>query len=151
MKLVFFIVLAIAIVWGIYSLILVRRLSSLAKEKQIQEATFWNNQRMPYIDEHLDSLVWDGDTIAYHKLKLYMHNEPTTMQMGYSIIMSVKYEYPPACYDFYNDLVNIYNRMGMGLENMDACSKDLALLYLKKAAAEGEPRAIIEVRRLGLK
>lgn len=66
MKHVFFIVLAIAAVWVVYSLLLVRRLAPLAEETQKQKAEFWANQIEPFIDEHLDSLVWTGDTAAYH-------------------------------------------------------------------------------------
>ena len=151
MKHVFFIVLAIAIVWGIYQLILVKKLAPLAEERRIQKAAFWANQREPYINEHLDSLVWYGDTAAYHELRKHMNDEPTAMQMGYSLTMAIRHEHPAACYDLYTDLVNIYNRMGVSLDSMDTNCRELALLYLKKAAAKGEPRALKEVRRLGLK
>ena len=148
MKHVFFIVLAIAAVWVVYSLLLVRRLAPLAEETQKQKAEFWANQVEPFIDEHLDSLVWTGDTAAYHELREHIAGEPTAMQMGYSLIMAIKHEYPAACYDLYTDLVTIYDRMGMGWDSMDINCKELAQLYLRKAAAKGEPRALKEVRRL---
>ena len=150
MKHVFFIVLTIAAVWAAYSLLLVRRLAPLAEERQKQKAEFWANQIEPFIDEHLDSLVWVGDTTAYHELRQHMVDEPTAMQMAYSLIMAIRHEYPAACFDLYTDLVTIYNRMGIDLDNMDINCKDLALLYLRKAAARGEPRALKEVRQLGL-
>ena len=40
--------------------------------------------------------------------------------------------------------------MGVGLDSMDINSRELALLYLRKAAEKGEPRAIKEVQRLRL-
>ena len=150
MKHVFFIVLTIATVWAVYSLLLVRRLAPLAEETQKQKAEFWANQIEPFIDEHLDSLVWVGDTTAYHELREHMADEPTAMQMGYSLIMSIRHEYPAACYDLYADIVSIYDRMGVGWDSMDINCKELALLYLRKAAVKGEPRALKEVRRLGL-
>ena len=150
MKHVFFIVLTIAAVWAAYSLLLVRRLAPLAEERQKQKAEFWANQIEPFIDEHLDSLVWVGDTTAYHELRQHMVDEPTAMQMAYSLIMAIRHEYPAACFDLYTDLVTIYNRMGIDLDNMDINCKELALLYLRKAAARGEPRALKEVRQLGL-
>lgn len=150
MKHVFFIVLSIAIVWVAYQLIHVKKLAPLAEERQIQKATFWANQIEPFIDERLDSLVWVGDTTAYHELREHMVDEPTAMQMGYSLIMAIKHEYPAACYDLYNDLVNVYNRMGISLDSMDTNCKELALLYLRKAAARGESRALKEVKRLRL-
>ena len=150
MKHVFFIVLTIAAVWAVYSLLLVRRLAPLAEERQKQKAEFWANQIEPFIDEHLDSLVWVGDTTAYHELRQHMVDEPTAMQMAYSLIMAIRHEYPAACFDLYTDLVTIYNRMGIDLDNMDINCKELALLYLRKAAARGEPRALKEVRQLGL-
>ena len=149
MKHVFFIVLAIAAVWVVYSLLLVRRLAPLAEETQKQKAEFWANQIEPFIDEHLDSLVWDGDTAAYHELREHMADEPTAMQMGYSMIMAIRHEYPAACYDLYTDLVTIYDRMGMGWDSIDINCKELALLYLRKAAAKGESRAQNELKRLG--
>ena len=150
MKYVFLFVLAIAMVWVVYSLLLVRRNAPLAEERQKQKVAFWANQMKPFIDEHLDSLVWYGDTIAYHELRLHMHDEPTTMQMGYSLIMAIKHEYPAACYDLYDDMVKIYNRMGIGLDSMDSNCKELALLYLRKAASKGETRAIMEIRRIDI-
>ena len=150
MKHVFFIVLAIAAVWAVYSLLLVRRLAPLAEETQKQKAEFWANQIEPFIDEKLDSLVWTGDTAAYHELRQHMHDEPTAMQMGYSMIMAIRHEYPAACYDLYADIVSIYDRMGVGWDSMDINCKELALLYLRKAAARGEPRALKEVRQLGV-
>ena len=150
MKHVFFIVMATAVVWVVYSLLLVRRLAPLAEETQKQKAEFWANQIEPFIDEHLDSLVWTGDTAAYHELREHIAGEPTAMQMGYSLIMSIRHEYPVACYDLYTDLVTIYDRMGMGWDSMDINCKELAQLYLRKAAAKGEPRALKEVRRLGV-
>ena len=150
MKHVFFIVLAIAVVWAVYSLLLVRRLAPLAEETQKQKAEFWANQIEPFIDEHLDSMVWVGDTTAYHELRQHMVDEPTAMQMGYSLIMSIRHEYPAACFDLYTDIASIYDRMGVGWDSMDINCKELALLYLRKAAAKGEPRALKEVRRLGL-
>lgn len=125
-------------------------MSSQAQERAMEKTAFYANQRTPYINEHLDSLVWDGDTTAYHELRHHMQGEPTTMQMGYSLIMAIKYEYPKACYDLYADLVYIYNQMGISLDSMDTDSKELALLYLRKAAAKGDPRALKEKRRLGL-
>ena len=150
MKHVFFIVLAAAVVWVVYSLLLVRRLAPLAEETQKQKAEFWANQIEPFIDEHLDSLIWNGDTTAYHELRQHMVDEPTAMQMGYSLIMSIRHEYPAACYDLYTDIVSIYDRMGMGWDSMDINCKELAMLYLRKAAAKGETRALKEVRRLEL-
>ena len=150
MKQIFYIVLAIAIIWVAYHLILVKKLSPLAEERRIQKAEFWANQIEPFIDEHLDSLVWDGDTAAYHELRQHMHDEPTAMQMGYSMIMAIRHEYPAACYDLYADIVSIYDRMGVGWDSMDINCKELALLYLRKAAARGEPRALKEVRQLGV-
>ena len=149
MKHVFFIVLAIAIVWVVYSLLLVRRLAPLAEERQKQKAEFWANQIEPFIDEHLDTLVWYGDTTAYHELRQHMHDEPTAMQMGYSLIMAIRHEYPAACYDLYTDIVSIYDRMGIGWDSIDINCKELALLYLRKAAVRGEPRALMEVRQMG--
>lgn len=150
MKHVFFIVLAIAAVWVVYSLLLVRRLAPLAEETQKQKAEFWANQVEPFIDEHLDSLVWGGDTTAYHELRKHMVDEPKAMQMGYSLIMAIRHEYPAACYDLYTDIVSIYDRMGIGWDSIDINCKDLALLYLRKAAAKGDPRALKEVRLLEL-
>jgi hypothetical protein len=40
--------------------------------------------------------------------------------------------------------------MGMGWDSMDINCKELAMLYLRKAAAKGETRALKEVRRLEL-
>lgn len=150
LKYVFLVVLSVAIAWVAYSLIRVRSLSTLAEERRMQKAAFWANQRMPYINEHLDSLIWNGDTTAYHEMRHLMQDEPTTMQMGYSLIMSVRYEYPAACFDLYADIVSIYNRMGIGLDSIDANSKELALLYLRRAAVKGEVRALKELKRLGL-
>lgn len=148
MKHVFFTVLAIAIVWVAYSMLLVRRLAPLAEERQIQKAAFWASQSEPYINEHLDSLIWDGDTTSYQELRQHMKDEPIAMQMGYSLIMAIKHEYPKACYDLYTDIVSIYKRMGISLDRIDTNSKELALLYLRKAAAKGEPRALKEIKRL---
>ena len=150
MKHVFFIVLAIAVVWVVYSLLLVRRLAPLAEETQKQKAEFWANQVEPFIDEKLDSLVWTGDTAAYHELRQHMHDEPTAMQMGYSMIMAIRHEYPAACYDLYTDIVSIYDRMGIGWDSIDINCKELALLYLRKAAAREESHALKEVKRLEL-
>ena len=150
MKQIFYIVLAIAIIWVAYHLILVKKLSPLAEERRIQKAEFWANQVEPFIDEHLDSLVWTGDTAAYHELREHIADEPTAMQMGYSLIMAIKHEYPAACYDLYVDIVSIYDRMGVGWDSIDTNCKELALLYLRKAAARGEPRALKEVRLLEL-
>ena len=150
MKHVFFIVLAAACVWVIYSFLLVRRLAPLAEERRKQKAAFWANQREPYINEHLDSLVWYGDTAAYNELREHMHDEPTAMQVGYSLTMAIRHEYPKACYDLYTDIVDIYNRMGISLDSMDTNCRELALLYLRKAAAKGESRALKEVRLQGL-
>lgn len=151
MKHVFFIVLTIAIVWMAYSMLLVRRLAPLAEEKQILKAAFLANQKEPYINEHLDTLVWYGDTSAYHELREHMHDEPTAMQMGYSLMMAIRHEYPAACFDLYADIVDIYDRMGIGMDSMDTGSKELAMLFLRKAAAKGDPRALKEIKLLGLK
>ena len=148
MKHVFFIVLTAAVIWVAYSLLLVRRLAPLAEEREKQKAEFWANQIEPFIDERLDSLVWVGDTTAYHELREHMVDEPTAMQMGYSLTMAIRHEYPAACYDLYTDLVTIYNRMGIGWDSIDINCKELALLYLRKAAARGEPRALMEVWRM---
>lgn len=149
MKQIFYIVLAIAIIWVAYHLILVKKLSLLAEERRIQKAEFWANQIEPFIDEHLDSLVWDGDTAAYHELRQHMVDEPTAMQMGYSMIMAIRHEYPAGCFDLYTDIVSIYDRMGIGWDSIDINCKELALLYLRKAAAKGESRAQNELKRLG--
>lgn len=150
MKHVFFIVLTAAIAWIVYSLLLVRRLAPLAEERQKEIKAFWANQRNPYINEHLDTLVWNGDTTAYHKLREHMHGEPTAMQIGYSLIMAIRHEYPEASFDLYTDIVSIYKRMGIGWDSIDINCRELALLYLRKAAAKGVPRALEEVRRLGV-
>ena len=149
MKQIFYIVLAIAIIWVAYHLILVKKLSPLAEERRIQKAEFWANQIEPFIDEHLDSLVWDGDTAAYHELRQHMVDEPTAMQMGYAMIMAIRHEYPAGCFDLYTDIVSIYDRMGIGWDSIDINCKELALLYLRKAAAKGESRAQNELKRLG--
>ena len=74
--------------------------------------------------------------------------EPSEITQG--LIESLARKEQHLVHDLYTDIVSIYDRMGIGWDSIDTNCKELALLYLRKAAAKGEPRALKEVRRLGL-
>lgn len=104
-------------------------------------------------DANLDSLktlvVEYGDLEAYSDLETgLIHQSPTFVFdiLPYSLYMANKYHYIDAYYRVYLCLRNFHP--SGNLDSLDTETKELALVYLKKAADNGLSGAVEELQQL---
>ncbi|MCK9311586.1 MAG: hypothetical protein M0P26_04820 [Bacteroidales bacterium] len=97
----------------------------------------------PSIEELKKNVLTKGDTLAYEELSIRYFNVNYSKGefLFYSIIMANKYCYPPAFFNVYRCLTEIFehnNKVG----SIDEKTKELALKYLKEGANLNEYNAL---------
>lgn len=89
----------------------------------------------------MQAKVYEGDTIAYNRLKItYLDYSPEQL-LFWAMIMANKYDYRPAYLDVYYSLKDSYDRGGEKFRKKDELTRKILLEYLTRASEKGDGRA----------
>ena len=89
------------------------------------------------------AVVEGGDTVAFDKLAGIYSRERNFNFYPYARLMAERYEYAPAGYWVYRTLAD--------RDTLEADLQELAVRFLRKAAASGDTAAVAELARMEAK